>query len=161
MQRLWYVRDSEKAWSHSATRCLFCGSWTRLSLRGDVRHDESDRPTSIRLLNLSIYVYIHIHELLDHVLLAMHFALLEKRNLSPSAWQLTEKDCSAQVTKDWQGLLLNHRTDVGNESRISSLDLKMTLPFTFAFKWIFGSFINTTLKNVQVHQWPFEDEEYR
>lgn len=41
----------------------------------------SDRPTSIRLLNLSIYMYIHIHELLDHALLAMHLALLEKRNL--------------------------------------------------------------------------------
>lgn len=102
---------------------LCCGSRTRLTLGGDVRQGKSDRPTSIRLLNLSIYMYIHIHELLDHALLAMHLALLEKLNLSPPPWQLTEKDCSAQVTKDWQGLVLNHCIDVGNESRISSLDL--------------------------------------
>lgn len=36
----------------------------------------SDRPTSIRLLNSSIYTYIHMHELLDRTLLAMHLALL-------------------------------------------------------------------------------------
>ena len=102
---------------------LYCRSRPRLTLSGDVRQGKSDRPTSIRLLKLSIYMYIHMHELLDHALLAMHLALLEKLNLSPPPWQLTEKDCSAQVTKDWQGLVLNHHTDVGNESRISSLDL--------------------------------------
>lgn len=112
-----------KPWCDFAGSWLCCESRTQLTLSGDVRQGKSDRPTSIRLLNLSIYMYIHIHELLDHALLAMHLVLLEKLNLSPSPWQLTEKDCSAQVTKDWQGLVLNHYTDVGNESRISSLYL--------------------------------------
>lgn len=68
-------------------------------------------------------MYIHIHELLDRVPLAMHLALLEKRNLNPRPWQLTEKDCSAHVTKNWQGLVLNHCPDVGNERGIPSMDL--------------------------------------
>lgn len=52
-----------------------------------------------------LFMYIHIHELLDHAFLAMHLVLLENLNLSPPSRQLTEKDCSAQVTKDWQGLV--------------------------------------------------------
>lgn len=117
------TKEGKKAWFDFAASCSCRGTRTQLTLSGDVRQGKSDRPTSIRLLNLSIYMYIHIHEPLDHALLAMHLALLEKVNLSPPPWQLTEKDCSAQVTKDWQGLVLNHSTDVGNESRISSLDL--------------------------------------
>lgn len=101
---------------------LPCEPRTWFTLSRDVRQGKSDRPTSTRLLNLSIYMYIHIHELLDHALLAMHLVLLEKPNLSPPLWQVTEKDCSAQVTKDWQGLALNHYADMGNESRISALD---------------------------------------
>lgn len=75
------VRERKR--SDCAASCLCCGSRTQLTLGGDVRQGKSDRPTSIRLLNLSIYMYIHIHELLDHALLAMHLALLEKLNLSP------------------------------------------------------------------------------
>lgn len=93
-------------------------------------------------------MYIHIHELLDHALLAMHLALLEKLNLSPSPWQLTEKDCSAQVTKDWQGLVLNHDIDVGNESRISIVDLQKCLNITLGIKWIVTYSINTSSKDL-------------
>lgn len=72
-----------KTWSDFAASYLCGGSRTQLTLGGDVRQGKSDRPTSIRLLNLSIYMYIHIHEPLDHALLAMHLVLLEKRNLRP------------------------------------------------------------------------------
>lgn len=51
------------------------------------------------------------------------------------------------MTKDWQGRVLNHRADAGDESRVSSLVLvKMTLPLTLGIKWIVGSPINTSLK---------------
>lgn len=33
----------------------------------------------------------------------------------------------------------------------------MTLPFTLGIKWIVGSSINTSLKDVQVFEWLFED----
>ena len=124
-----------------------CRSGTRVILSGDVRQGWSDRPTSIRLLNLSIYMYIHIHELLDHAPLPMHLALLEKTNLRPPPWQLTEKDCSAQVTKDWQGLVLNHYPDVGQwkQELIAGL-VNMTPPFTLGVRWIVGSSINTSPK---------------
>lgn len=72
-------------------------------------------------------------------------------------WQLTEKDGRAQVTKAWQGLVLNHWTDVGNERRISSL-AKMTLPFTLGIKWTLGS-PNTSPKDAlgqlkEERRWP-------
>lgn len=72
-----------KTWPDFAASYLCGGSRTQLTLGGDVRQGKSDRPTSIRLLNLSIYMYIHIHEPLDHALLAMHLVLLENRNLRP------------------------------------------------------------------------------
>lgn len=53
------------------------------------------------------------------------------------------------MTKDWQGRVLNHRADGGNESGVSSLVLvKMTLPLTLGIKWIVGSSINTSLKEL-------------
>ena len=40
-------------------------------------------PASLRLLNLSIYMYIHIHELSDPEPVAVHLVLLQKLNFSP------------------------------------------------------------------------------
>ena len=82
-------------------------------------------------------MYIHIHDVLDHALLEMHLALLEKPSLGLLPGYLTENDSSGQVTKDLRGLPLNHRTDVANERRSSSLDFK-------GIKWIVGSSINTS-----------------
>lgn len=97
-------------------------------LSGDVRQDKCDRPTSIRLLILSIYMYIHIHELLDHV----HLALLGEKKwisaLSHGDWQ--RKIAVPEWQRTGRVLVLNHCIDAGNESRNSSSDSQ---------KWLYPS----------------------
>lgn len=63
----------------------------------------SDRPTSIRLLNSSIYTYIHMHELLDRALLAMHLALLGGNgNLSHPLSLFLSRSLSAADREGWR-----------------------------------------------------------
>lgn len=134
----------------TAAGCSRCGPRTRVSLGGDVRQGRKWQ-ANIHPPPQLVYLYVYSYSwAIGPCAVGDAFSVIgktESRAVLPL--QPTEKDCGAQVTKDWQGRVLNHHADAGNESRVSSLVLvKMTLPLTLGIKWIVGSPINTSLKGL-------------